>query len=283
MACRTVLLTSLLFLPAGCRTPALTGKSPLAPAQMSADSCVLEIFFVRRPFGDPEVNEELWREVDEQEFRPELRRRLARNGFRAGLLDGQIPLALSRLLELEGKQAPTAEGNQINVADIDWRRPVVRHLPIRAGRRNEIIASGVYEKLPVLVRESDSLGGKNYYQAQAIFAIRMSPRSNGQVRLDLVPELHHDQPRQRFVGSQGVWSLEAGRPRRAFDDLGLSATLSPGCMLLLSSLPNRPGSLGHHFFTDEEDQLEQKLLVVRLAQTKHDDLFIPSEQLPLEP
>ena len=55
--------------------------------------------------------------------------------------------------------------------------------------------------------------------------------------------------------------LEASRPKRTFDDMTLSADLAPGAMLVLSSLPNRPGSLGHHFFTENDDgKLEQKLL-----------------------
>ena len=61
-----------------------------------------------------------------------------------------------------------------------------------------------------------------------------------------------------------------------------SATLPPGAMLVLGSLSSRPGSLGHHFFTENDGRLEQKLLVVRLAQTQHDDLFDPAEPLKLE-
>ena len=75
--------------------------------------------------------------------------------------------------------------------------------------------------------------------------------------------------------------LEAGRPRRAFDEMTISATLSPGSMLLLSSVPRLPGSLGHHFFTEDNGRLEQKLLVLRLAQTQHDELFTPPEVLQL--
>ena len=77
------------------------------------------------------------------------------------------------------------------------------------------------------------------------------PQPDGRVRLELVPELHHGQPRQRWIGEQGVLRLDASRPKRTFDDLALSAELAPGAMLVLSSLPNRPGSLGHHFFTEK--------------------------------
>ena len=75
--------------------------------------------------------------------------------------------------------------------------------------------------------------------------------------------------------------LETARPRRVFDDLAISAVLSPGTMLILTALPDHPGSLGHYFFTEGEDnRLKQKLLVVRLCQTQHDDLLTPPP-LPL--
>jgi hypothetical protein len=94
--------------------------------------------------------------------------------------------------------------------------------------------------------------------------------------VELVPELHHDQPRRRFAGDQGMMRLETARPRRAFDDLAISAVLSPGHMLVLSCLPDRPGSLGHYFFTEGEDnRLKQKVLVLRLCQTQHNDLTPP--------
>ena len=268
---------------AGCTTPLRKGKSPLTPAQMSPDSVVLEFFFVRFPFGDAAVNEKLWEELDEQHFAPDLRQRLAHNGFRVGLVAGQMPVELSKLLELGGKAAPSGEIEGTKVEDLDAKPRVVRrHLQLRTGQRSELLASGVYEQLPVLVCENGQLCGQTYRQAQGLFAVKSYPQGDGQVRLELVPELHHDQPRQHWVGNQGMMRLEASRPKRVFDDMAISATLPPGAMLVLGSLSSRPGSLGHHFFTENDGRLEQKLLVVRLSQTQHDDLFDPAEPLKLE-
>ncbi len=82
---RQVVLLLAVLAMAGCTTPFPKGKSPLMPAQMSPDSVVLDMFFVRFPFGDPAVNEKLWEEIDEQQFPPELARaagaeRLSRRG-----------------------------------------------------------------------------------------------------------------------------------------------------------------------------------------------------------
>jgi hypothetical protein len=269
---------------AGCAgTPLSKGTSPLRPAQMSSDSVVLEMFFVRFPFGDKDVNDKLWEQIDEQQSSPDLRQRLARNGFRIGLLSGQMPGELSKLMELTDKPAPAAqtEGQRIENLQSD-PRVVRRHLQLRAGQRSEIIASGIYPQLPVLVCESGRISGQTYDQAQGIFAVKSHPQLDGRVRLELVPELHHDQPRQRWVGNQGMLRLENSRPKKVYDDMALTADLAPGAMLILSSLPSRPGSLGHHFFTENEPRQEQKLLIVRLAQTQHDGLFSPPEPLKLE-
>ncbi len=263
--------------------PNKKGKSPLRPAQMSDNSCALEIFFVRFPFDDPEANIQLWEEVDEQHFPARLRKHLASNGFRIGLVGGQMPITLSRLMELSDKPGPTGEAVTTEAAEMQEEPRVVRRqLHSRAGRRNEIVSSGTYEQLPVLIAADGQVGGQIYHQAQAIWTVKTFPQSDGCVRLELVPELHYGRPRQRWVGGQGMLRLEAGRPRRVFNDMSTSAVLSPGAMLLMSSLPNRSGSLGHHFFSEEKGRLEQKLMVIRLAQTQHDELFSPPEVLDLE-
>ena len=185
------------------------------------------------------------------------------------------------MLELSDKP-PRHDVQQTVAADMEANNhPALRHLQMRAGRRNEIITSGIYESLPVLVSEAGDLRGQTYSQAQGILAASAFPLADGRVRLDLVPELHHDQPRPRFVGDQAMMRLDTARPKHVFDELAISTTLAPGAMMILTTLADRPGSLGHYFFTDGEDNhLQQKLLLVRLSQTQHDDLVTPPA-LPL--
>jgi hypothetical protein len=278
---RTALLVLASLAVAGCTTPIPTGPSLLKPARMSPDSVVLDMFSVRFPFGDPKVNRDLWAEVDEQHFPPALRERLARNGIRVGLVAGQIPAALSNLLELGDKPAPSDAAPRTDLAQLQADPAVMRRrLQIRAGRPGEIVASEIYPQLPLLVCQSGALCGQTYEQAQGILAVKAFPESDGRVRLELVPEVHHDQPQKQWVAGPGMIMLKTARPKRVFDEMAISAQLDPGAMLILSSLPSRPGSLGHYFFTDGQSQ--QKLLVVRLAQTQHDGAFSPPEILRLE-
>ena len=77
--------------------------------------------------------------------------------------------------------------------------------------------------------------------------------------------------------------IEQGRAKRAFEDMTIEAVLAPGQILLISTLPARSGTVGHRFFTQHsEGRLEQKLLVLRLAQTQHDELTSPPEPLQLD-
>lgn len=280
---RTIVLLLALLAMAGCSAPLHKGKSPLMPAQMSPDSVVLDMFFVRFPFGDPGVNEKLWEEIDEQQFAPDLRERLARNGFRVGLITGQMPVQLSKLMELSGKSAAIGEAQETKISDLGAEPRVTRrHLQVRAGQPSIIEASNIYPELPVFVYKSGQLSGRTFSQAQGIFEARTFPQPDGRVRLELVPELHYGQAKPRWVGNQGVLKLETNRPKEIYDDMIVAADLPAGAMLILSSLPNRPGSLGDQFFTSGDGLREQKLLIVRLSQTQQDGLFNPPESLKLE-
>jgi hypothetical protein len=244
----------------------------------------LDIFSVRFPFGDPDVNEKLWNEIDEQQFSPELRERLTRNGLRAGLLSGPLPAELSKLLQLSSEPPAADKMEGVNVDDLAAEPRVTRrHLQLRPRQPSQILASGVYEQLPVLMCASGQLCGQTYNQAQCVFSLKSFPQLDGRVRLEMAPELHHGQPRQEFTSSQGVLRFETGRRKQVFDNLTLTADLAGGAMLIVSSLPSHPGSLGHYFFTQNKDeQLEQKLLVVRLSQTQNDGLFDAPAPLKLD-
>ena len=284
---RISLLLVLLAIGGGCHAPVNRGKSPLKLPVMSPDSVVLDVFFVRVPLGDVAVNEQLWLQVDEQHFPAPLRQRLGQNGFRVGLVGGQIPMPLSKLLELADKPVASGEANQIDLADMGVEPRVVRrHMPLRRGHPGDIVVSQVYDRLPVLLVESGRLaGGQTYTQAQAHLTVEAAVEPGGLVRLKLTPEVHHGQARMQprpFVSNEAVFRWAPGKPRRVFEDLSFSATLSPGSMLLVGCLPERgAASLGHYFLTSDNGRPEQKLLVLRLSQTQHDDAFVASGVLDL--
>jgi hypothetical protein len=273
------------ILLAGCRNfVEPMGKSPLKPARMSSDSVALDVFFVRFPIGDAEANGALWANVDEMHLSAEVRQRLARNGFRAGLIGGQVPAGLSKLLELKDKPAPRCQSLENQVVDLEHEPRVVRrHMELRAGVRTEVIASDVQEEMPVLLCCPTGVEGETFRSAQAVLAIKATCERDGRVRVQLVPEIHHGESKLRYVSTQGALRIQPGRAKRAFEDMTMEAVLAPGHILLVSALSDRPSTLGHRCFTDNADgHVEQKLLVLRLSQTQHDELFEPADVLPLD-
>jgi len=75
-----------------------TGHSPLQPAQPSPDSVAMEIIWARFPANDPVLDDAAWREIDETQIDPAVRRELLNNGLRAGVISGSVPTAIGRVL-----------------------------------------------------------------------------------------------------------------------------------------------------------------------------------------
>jgi len=270
----------------GCRNVAEpVGKSPLKPVHMSADAVALEVFFVRFPLGEAEPNGPLWAEVDEMHLPGEVRQRLARNGLRVGLVGGQVPASLVKLMELKDKPAAQPRSLENRVVDLEHEPHVVRrHMELRPGVLADVVASDIQEELSVLLCGAAGVEGEIFNSAQAVFVIRAHPERDGRVRIRVVPEVQHGENKLRYVGTQGVLRIEPGRAKRAFDDLAVEGVLAPGHMLILSTLLDPPGSLGRRFFTQNVDgEVQQKLMVIRLAQTQHDELFDSGDVLPLDP
>ncbi len=250
-----------------------SGKSPLRPATASPDSVALEIFFARFPHGDAELNGPTWNEIDEMQLAGPLRRELRRNGFRVGLVGGTMPEAIARLLKLEDR--PPADDSLWQKVDVEREPTVTRKITrFRSGRHGQIVTSGIYARLALLRYEDGQVHGSNLTQAQCILAATPTIEGDGRVRLELLPEVHYGLPRQSWSYQNGILRPVTGRPKEVLDRLRITTTLAPGQMLVLTALPNRPGSLGHHFFSDESLQGEvQKMLIIRLAQVPPSDLF----------
>ncbi len=275
---RYVVVCLLLALVGGCarwhKRRAVEPPSLLRPAAASPESVTLEIFFVRVPFADPQANVELWQSVDEQQLPVDLRRDLARNGFRAGMVGGQVPAQLSELMHLTDEPPPVAEQQQQTVP-LDTEPTVRRRvLQLRSGRRGEVLASPLYPTLPLLVCEGGDVRGKTFQQAQGLFGLHAHPQPDGRVRLSLVPEVHHGEARQQWNGQDGMLQFEMARPKESFETLQIDTLLTSGQMLLVTCLPDRPGSLGHHFFHDQSARgEEQKLLIIRLVTSPTQELY----------
>jgi hypothetical protein len=259
------------------------GKSPLSPLQASEESVALEIYFARFDYGYPPFAEKLWEAVDEQVLPADVRRELARNGFRAGIVGSQVPVELARLLTLTDVPQPKRQGTTVDLE----KEPAVklRLLEVRSGRRGEIIASPVYDHLPLLMREGEKVQGKTYDRADGRFGLTATRHVDGRVGLDLLPELHYGKTEQKWLPVDGVFHLVSSQRKKVFEHMQLRIDLSPGQMLVLTCRPDHPGSLGHYYFTEPvgDEGLAQRLVIVRLARAGSDHSFSEIVSAEIDP
>jgi len=265
---------------AGCRAlPAPTGLE-LKPPKMAADSVVLEVFLVRLPAEDAFDSATLWTEIDELSLPADLRQRLRDRGFRAGVTAGRIPVELERLMKLA--EAPDSPSADTAIVDFESDANVSRRImQMRAGRRGEILASKVYDRLSIFEKRGASIEGKSYQQAQCCFAISGIPQPDGRVRLAVESEVQHGTPRNQVTSNDVQFMMELRRDRVSLDAIKLETALSPGQILVLGGADSAEGALGNYFFKEETAGGEaRRLVLVRLAQTQQEALFTPPDDLP---
>ena len=137
--------------------PALKGRSPLMPAQSSPDSVAMEIVWARFPANDPVLDDSAWREIDETQIDPLVRRELINNGLRAGVITGSMPQAIANVVHQTSRAESLADvdptsGPKSQAAEL-LTEPLVhgRTCRMRRKQRTEIQASEVYASLPLLV------------------------------------------------------------------------------------------------------------------------------------
>ncbi|HVU90359.1 MAG TPA: hypothetical protein VHD36_23720 [Pirellulales bacterium] len=291
----------------GCAQVRLSGKSPLMPAMMAGNSVALEKCTVRFAHADPQLDEEIWSEIDEEFIPLALRTRLAANGFRVGVIGSYMPAALETVLRSETKRSETSgvadqavEGTPAQSVDehgVLEPKPVdLLHEPkvrrslwqTRPGHPGIIVTAGERARIPqvaVLLRGDDGhVTGRTYERVLASLSMKATPERDGRVRVEVLPQLEHGDPRSRFVAADGMIKPDYRPESVLFKELEIDTALSPGQTLILGTRASKPGSLGSHFFTEKgsEDCLEQKLLLVRVVHAPDDDRF-RSDEVPPAP
>ena len=242
----------------------------LPQPRMSPDSVVLEIATLRIPAsesGDPAW----WADVDEQLISNEQRKSLDENGFRCGLIRGELPVGLQQALGSQRATLSAIDG------DGEASSPTLgeQRLQMRTGRRSKIVTTAIRDNLVVLVPRENQLTGRTLSQAQCIINVRSFPQGDGSVELEITPEIEHGEAKQRWVGQahEGAFRIDTNRNRLTLDGLQLRPKLSPGQALVLCATADGKG-IGHQFFADSENgSTERRVLLIRLAQSQLDDLF----------
>jgi hypothetical protein len=218
--------------------------------------CMLKVAIISRPFGDPVINEVVWRVADEQSLPPEERRGWESNGLRAGLVTGEFPLELEAILK------DTSPGKVINP---------IAFFPEPGDQQLIRIADSVAEASLLLNRDHRAFG-KDFKDASGYFRVTLGHHGAQGVSLRLVPEIHHGPVQRNFQAITNPSPIAAQELRIAdtqheetLGDLPINLVVEPGQAVVIGCYPEHKRVLGHFFFTQgvaHSDQREQKIIVI---------------------
>lgn len=262
-------LCGILALAVGCTalpdTGDITPDSLLQTAQTSPESVTLGIYWATTDATDQASYEQLWHSAQEDRLPVETRRALAENGLRAGVVGGTPSSTLAKLLN-PGPEATEAEQEQAALAGN--AKVTGRMLQLRPGRRGEIQACETVARRVVVRRKNGQLTGREFSDAQGLYAVEVRRGEGDRVELELTPELHHGQIKRQFNSpGPGRMVQNFGRDKEVFDDLRTSVSLTSGEMLIIGSLSGATNSVGGHLHSSDSSGADRRrILMIRLSQ-----------------
>ncbi|MDR1477885.1 MAG: hypothetical protein LBJ00_02980 [Planctomycetaceae bacterium] len=250
-----------------------TGLSLLRDGDVPVDTVAVEIFNIHITPDNERYLDELWFETDEQIIPPSVRLDLYRNGIRVGVQGSLISSALSRLINVSGNPDKPRYINgmrEIAVAEMSREMPVSRQFQnLFPGTRVILkpFETAIYE-LSLFENDRGQVWGKTYTNAQGQFVLTAKPADGGKVKFEVVPELEYGLPETKMYSRQGIMFTETSKPRRIYDSLRVSADLLPGNWLILGPTLGNCGGAGRCFFIRGDDQIEQRIVAIRLINLK---------------
>ncbi|MHB8867013.1 MAG: hypothetical protein ACYC6N_32015, partial [Pirellulaceae bacterium] len=167
---------------AGCAqwSPPPPGELTQLPLpKLAPDSVVLEVTFIRIPEERVDFEQRFWPEADEAALDADLRRRMAANGFRGGIVGTPPPPALQELLDRQPAPDVSEGATTIEAgAEIAVRTHRLRN---RAGHPGKIVVRGTpVSKLAALLSDEEGrVRGESLDQAQFYFSIASHPQGDG--------------------------------------------------------------------------------------------------------
>jgi hypothetical protein len=232
---------------------------------LGPDTVPLEITVVRQPLGGRTVNEEIWREADEQVIPLEMRGTLEANGYRIGTIGGTAPPVLQTLLASPRSVASAQR------AALKLGKPLF----VPLGRGDTPCALKVVQEGETTALTLD--------KAQCGLALEIALADDGDLVLRFEPRVRHgdQQLSPRPAADRSDWTLTAGRPEEKYPRLAWEVSLAANEYVLIGGLPDRPHTLGHgSFIRVEEDSASQDVLVIRATRPPGGPLTVTSQRPP---
>lgn len=214
----------------------------------AADLVRIETALIERPLGDTFLGRDLWVLTDEQVIALERQAVLQDNGFRIAQIGGILPAALQELL--------TSPRGCIDP----------HHIQMRAGNARLFPIGPILPNCPFELYLNHKTSCVSFSQAQCLLEVTPTLTPDGRTRLQFTPRIQHGQPSLLPcpAADRSGWVRQEQRPTENYSSLGWEVTLAPNEYVLVSTWPERPGTLGGQFFLrPERSPPVQQVLVIR--------------------
>ncbi len=255
----------------GTNVAAVVSRNMLPP-----DSVTFDVFLIHVGYQDRELVRELWQDVDEQEQNWEIRQKLREHGFRSGILGATIPDSLSKLLTLKGRPLRTTLEEEVSLDQEDTTAAVSKPVTLQDGRKSLIAVRDqrdIIASVPVLENDDGQLVGKTYENASPLLMVSIRNIPDGSVQFELTPILRFGEAQTVTKYKHAQLFRTQEQPTRTFDNLKSYHSLRPGQFMVMGVSDENTKGLGRYFFTKGSDDLEQKIMLIRLLVTQHDEQF----------
>lgn len=225
-------------------------------ATIEPKRCLLKVAIVPRPFGDPTINDMVWRVADEQIIPPAERRAWEVNGLRVGRISGELPLELEAILK------ETTPKKRVNPTTffVDDSEPTL------------VIVSPAVDQASLLLNRENRIIGHDFKDASGFFRVTPQQEGANEVSLRLVPEIHHGPVQRTFqalptaspIGPQ-EFMINNGQQEETIRELATTLVLAPGQIAVIGCRPEFKRSLGSFMLTESvahSDQRVEKLIMI---------------------
>ncbi len=236
------------------------------PVHKSRQSMVLTARFVPAEVdpADPDRLQSLWQWTDETILPAEKRRTLLENGIRIGRVV-QSSRFEQKLQNLSQKDSTDQVTEFLQSAEVASENPNgKKRIPLRLGKRYELpVHLPIEGPVTPLLRYDNQLIGRSLEDPQFLFALTANQANRqGEVALQVVPEIQHGAMRQRWTSSDSALRIDTRRDAWTLTELQCMLKGTENDIFVIGETTPRRG-LGKQMFSGEDaGRVEQQVVLI---------------------
>lgn len=243
---------------------------------MNPGAVAVQLAVVQLDSDQREMFEQYWSQLDQMKLPLPVRKTADENGLRYAVMSPQVPIMLPQLLESRELDVSGLDDLKRQMAEAGLVKSpsrMVSHQRIEndTGEEYEITTSDVYPQKRWSIVDDDGAQLTGFGQlVKGVYRFSSFPKTDGSVRLVMLPEIHHGVAKNRFDVSQRTFLLNESQIETKVTPLEFAVDLKPGESLIVAPngtskgigdlLFGHAGVFGNHSPTiDQKSELNHQI------------------------